>query len=91
MASYTKDPDAHLDYTIDWTAWLPDGDTIATAQILPVEGLTISNVAHNDTAVTYWASGGTVGHTYGITCRITTAHNPARVEDRTDTMRIRQR
>lgn len=29
--SYIKDPNAVLDYQWDWSAWLPDDDTIASA------------------------------------------------------------
>ena len=25
---YLKDPDAVLDYTVDWGAWLPEGDQL---------------------------------------------------------------
>lgn len=29
--SFIKDPSAVLDYTVDWTLWLPPGDTLASA------------------------------------------------------------
>ena len=28
VATFKKDPDATLDYTLDWSQWLPTGDTI---------------------------------------------------------------
>lgn len=91
MSTYVKDPDAVLDYTFDWTAWLPDSDTIITRTITPGSGITVnsSSIALTGKAVVAWLSGGTVGQTYPVTCRITTTEG--RTDDRTLYVRIQQR
>jgi hypothetical protein len=79
VSQFTKDPNALLDYTIDWTDWL-DGDTIASSSWTPDAGLTATAPSHTTTAATTWLSGGTVGATYRVTNRITTA--AGRTDDR---------
>lgn len=66
-----KDPNAVLDYSIDWTDWLGT-DNIATSTWTVPAGLT--NVTESNTAkvVTIWLSGGTAGSTYTLLNRITT-------------------
>ena len=68
----SKDPNAVLDYSIEWTDWL-DGDTIATSTWTVPAGLT--KVTDEKTAVktTAWLSGGAAGATYTLHNRITTA------------------
>ncbi|TDH48493.1 hypothetical protein E2F47_23540 [Mycobacterium eburneum] len=41
---FAKDPSAVLDYTIDWTAWLPAGDTIVSAVWTPSAGVGIGAI-----------------------------------------------
>jgi hypothetical protein len=83
-----KDPDAVLDYTVDFSAeLLASSDTIASAEVVNVVGVVVDSVVFDDTTVTAWVSGGTVrlpGQDYAsITYRITTVNNPARISDRT--------
>lgn len=85
---YVKDPDAKLDYTWDWTAWL-DGDTIASHTILPVAGITVESSGDTDQIVTAWISGGQIGVLYNLTCRIVT--NGGRTDDRTISILVRSR
>lgn len=67
-----KDPDEVLDYEVDWTARL-DGDTIVTSTWPTVPaGITKDSDSHTATQSTIWLSGGTLGATYDLTCRITT-------------------
>lgn len=83
------DPDATLDWTFDWTAWLADGDTITSHHLIP-DGITISQHAHTATTVTTWLSDPTPGKTWAsVTCRITTAQG--RTDDRTLQLRIENR
>jgi hypothetical protein len=82
-----KDPDAVLDYNLDFTAELDAvNDTIATA-VVEVDGVVLDSVTHTDKVVTAWVSGGTVrlsGEPYAsATFRITTVNSPARINDRT--------
>lgn len=83
IASFAKDPDAILDYTLDWSAWLDaaGGDTILTsAWTLPV-GIASVGDTKSLTQTTIWLSGGTAGTGYAILNRITTVGG--RTEDRT--------
>lgn len=87
MASFKKDPDAVLDYTFDWTAWLlPLLDTIVTATFIPDTGLTVQSQSHTTTTATAFVAGGAVGTSMNLTCRITTAGG--RTDDRTIVLKI---
>lgn len=66
-----KDPDDVLDYTINWAKFL-DQDTIATSTFTVVSGITKDGESNTTTSSTVWLSGGTIGQTYQISCRITT-------------------
>ena len=84
----TKDPDATLDYEIDWEPLL-SGDTIAS--VVWVIDAELTSVAETNTTTTakIWLSGGTVGSRHSAVCRITTAGG--RVDDRTLTLTITNR
>jgi len=75
-----KDPDAVLDYTIDWGEWLGE-DTIAASDWTISEGISGGAASKTETAVTIWLSGGEAGKTYTIHNRITTA--AGRINDQT--------
>lgn len=81
-ARFTKDPDATLDYGIDWTNWLETGDSIASSAWEVPTGLTLTSQSNTNNKTLVWLSGGTVGTTYTVRNRITTASTPPRVEDR---------
>ncbi|WP_458796501.1 phage fiber-tail adaptor protein [Mycobacteroides abscessus] len=83
LGKFKKDPQAVLDYTVDWSAWLsPAGDTItdATATASPA-GLSVDSTTTTTDEVTVWLSGGTAGSSYMVTVHITTAGG--RQDDRT--------
>jgi hypothetical protein len=67
-----KDPDAVLDYCIDWGDWLGD-DQITTSNWAVSPGITASGASKTETTVTIWLSGGEAGETYTVHNRITTA------------------
>lgn len=80
-----KDPDAVLDYALDWNAegeeWL-GADTITGTPVWTVEtGLTKDSQSNTTTTATVWLSGGTAGETYTVACKITTAGG--RTDERT--------
>lgn len=77
---FVKDPDAVLDYQVNWSTWL-DGDTIADAEWEAETGITIDSQSFTTTAATVWLSGGTASVDYNVTSRITTA--AGRIDDRT--------
>lgn len=87
--SFTKDPDAVLDYTVDWSDWLSDGETIATSEWLDVEGIVKDFDTNTDTTATVWLSGGTSPEVYVLTNRITTSDG--RGDDRSIRIRVRDR
>lgn len=83
LKKFVKDPNARLDYTIDWGAWLsPNNDTISSASV-PVApaGLTVQNTTWTATQTTTWITGGSSGQTYDVTVRINTVGG--RTDDRT--------
>jgi len=85
--SFKKDPDAVLDYTVDWTDWLlPALDTISTVTWVPDTGLTVGTTSKTASTATAFVSGGTAGQTLKLTCRITTTGG--RTDDRTITLKI---
>lgn len=69
---FLKDPDAVLDYQIDWSAWL-GSDTIATSTWTVGTGITMDGHTSTTKTATVWLSGGTVGTSYSVTNRIVTA------------------
>lgn len=90
-----KDPNAIIDYYIDWSKWLRDGDTILSSTWTVQAGLTkiadpITAVVDpfTDTVATVWVSGGTAGSSYTALNHITTAQG--RTQDRTITIRVRE-
>lgn len=79
MERYTKDPNATLDYQVDWEPWLA-GDTIATSSWTVPAGLTQNAATNTTTTATVWLSAGTAGQTYTVTNRVVTAGG--RTDDR---------
>ena len=94
LTTFIKDPNAVLDYVWDWTSWLGD-DTLATktvtvtAAVGDLTPIVVDSSAVVGPLVTVWLSGGTVGTTYPVTCRITTAGG--RTEDRTNRFIVTER
>jgi len=86
--TFTKDPNAILDYTIDWTRWLA-GDQLATSEWLVPTGLTKMADSKTASSATVWLSGGTAGQSYTVTNRITTT--AGRTEDRSFIAKVEER
>ena len=85
---FTKDPNATLDYQINWSLWLGT-DTIVTSTWVVPTGITRVSDSNGTTTTTIWLSGGTVSHDYELTNRIVTA--AGRTEDRTITIQLREK
>lgn len=79
MKKFHKDPNATLDYSINWEDWLA-GDTITTSNWTTTAGITIESDSNTATLASVWLSGGTARDNYTITNAITTAGG--RVDDR---------
>ena len=88
MNRFLKDPDAVLDYQIDWSDWL-DSDTISTSAWTVPTGLTEDSDSNTTTTATVWLSGGTAGTSYSVINHIVTA--AGREDDRTITIKCRER
>lgn len=91
LKKFIKDPNAKLDYTIDWSAWLEsNNDTISAATVPnPPSGLTVVDpVQHTSTLSTVWLEGGTAGSSYDVTVHITTTGG--RQDDRTITITCKE-
>jgi hypothetical protein len=89
MAGYLKDPEANLDYQLDWSPWLEDNEIITTSTFIATTGLTVASSSHTATTATVWLSGGTVGTSYTVTNEIITSGG--RIDDRSFTVRVEQR
>lgn len=90
MAVFKKDPNAVLDYTFDWTQWLlPMADAIASVTWVLSAGLTKVTSTNSSNTATAFISGGVVGTTESVTCRIVTAGG--RTDDRTISLKIVER
>lgn len=84
-----KDPDAILDYSIDWTEWLADvSDTISTATVT-VSGITKNTSSNTQTKVTAWLKGGIASQMPSATFQIVTAGG--RTDERTIYFNIKER
>lgn len=85
-----KDPNEVLDYVLSWVDRL-DGDTILTSAwsfaVDPDSLLIIDSESETATTTTVWLSGGTIGESYELTNRITTAGG--RTMDQTAKIKIR--
>lgn len=85
-----KDPDAVLDYVLDWTAWLADiTDTLASHTVTPDLGITLDSSTIDGNKVVAWLSGGTEGETYQVVFHIVTASG--REDDRSIFVTIAER
>jgi hypothetical protein len=81
---FTKDPDALLDYAVDWTDWLQtDAFTdyiILSVWIVP-SGITKFSDSNTSTISTIWLMDGTNDKTYEVVNRIDTSLG--RINDQT--------
>ena len=88
ITTFVKDPDATLDYTLDWSDYL-GGDEIATSAWVVPEGLTKVSESSTTTLATVWLSGGAAFTTYRVTNRVTTVGG--REDDRSVLIQVRER
>ncbi len=84
IEAFKKDPNAKLDYTFDWSDWMPTGDTI-TASAFTIETISgdasplisssspAESFSASSSTTTLWLEDGTAGNTYVVTNQITTS------------------
>ena len=88
-STFKQDPQAQLDYKVDWSAWLGVGETITTSSWVLDPGITQGTPApasHDNTSATIWLSGGVAGTTYNVTNHIATS--AGRINDRSISVHI---
>lgn len=88
--SIPKDPDATLDYTIDWSDWLADGEAIVNSS-WTLDGVTSVNASFTTTTATVFVRGGTNETIASMTNRVTTNNTVPRIDERTILLPIRHR
>lgn len=91
LETYPKDPDAKLDYIVDWSKFL-GADTIATSAWMVPSGITKSTspaATNTTTTATIWLEGGTAGTSYDIINSIVTA--AGREDDRTFRVTVKEK
>ena len=75
----TKDTEAQLTYTFDWSQWLPTNDTISTVEYSVAArrndpaAMVIENSGKTDTQTYVELSGGAEGKVYIVTAKVTTS------------------
>ncbi|MCF6197632.1 MAG: hypothetical protein L3J50_13130 [Emcibacter sp.] len=95
-AQFLKDPDAVLDYVIDWSV----GYLLSTEQITASSWFILPQGAVDDLAIdtmppvvsgvaTVFVSGGIAGKSYQLTNRITT--DQGRIDERSITIRVEEK
>jgi hypothetical protein len=94
IETYTKDPDAVLDYKLDWNdsskgPWLATGQTISSSTWTVPSGITKDSDTNDTTTTTITLSGGTAGNDYDLINHITT--NDSKEDDRTIRIQCRER
>lgn len=89
ISLWQKDPNAVLDWEVDWSQWLATGETITASTWTVPTGLTMQSNTFTPTAATVWLSGGTVGNDYVVTNQIAT--NAGRTDDRSITIQCLDR
>ena len=83
-------PGADLDYSVDWSAWLAAGETIAESTWEAQQGITLSRQAViGGTVASVFAAGGVAKQSYVLTNTITTS--AGRTDSRTITLRCQVR
>ncbi len=63
---------SELDYTLDWSTSLDDGDAIAESAWASDSGIVVDRKSHDDNSSTAWISGGIAGRWYTVTNTVTT-------------------
>lgn len=88
----SKDPQSTIDIPFDWTNWLADigGASLSAVDFILSAGLVSAAGIPSAVGGTLFVSGGVVGTNYSITCRITTATTPLRIEERTVVLQVKE-
>jgi len=88
MKGFVQDPQAILDYTINWAPWLGD-DTITLSTWVIESPMSSESESKTTTTTTIFVSGGDAGNNYVATNSVVTTGG--RRDDRSIEFRIRNR
>jgi hypothetical protein len=87
---FEQDPDAVLDYTLDWVDYLVEDDFIVDVAFTTSDvALVVNSENFTNTWTSVWLSGGLLAVSYSVVCHITT--DAGRQDDRTFMLTIRQK
>tara|TARA_R110000868_G_scaffold203169_1_gene450991 strand:+ start:130 stop:417 length:288 start_codon:yes stop_codon:yes gene_type:complete len=93
IKTYTKDPIAYLDFSIDWSLWLDTDETItvSTWAVTPngVDDMVLDSDITDGTINTVWVAEGIAGKDYTVTNTITT--DQSRIDERSIIITCEQR
>jgi hypothetical protein len=93
MSFYLKDPDARVDYAIEWQGGYLDGQAVAASSwsVTPTEenGLWVTETSFDLTRTGVTVEGGISGHAYRLSNRVTLSDG--RVDERSITLRVEER
>lgn len=87
--TFDKDPDATLDYAIDWSRWLTAGDSIRTSVWSAPTPLVVEAESASSTQAIVWLSGGEGGKRYTVVNTITTTNG--RKDQRSFVLNVKDR
>lgn len=68
-----KNPDDTLDYDIDFSKWLPQGDEIISVSNEVEGSVVIDSFTNTASVVKLWISGGTLGETARVSTTVVTS------------------
>jgi TRAP-type uncharacterized transport system substrate-binding protein len=89
MTIFRKDPEAVLDFAIDWSDWLQPLETIVSYVITVPTGIVKDSASEASGVITMWLSGGTAGTYYSVEVKIVT--NAGRTDERTMKISVEER
>jgi hypothetical protein len=89
MIPFTHDPDARVDYGVDWSDYLDEGESITEHEwITTGDDLTLTGESLAGAVHATFVEGGVLGRAYRITSRITTS--AGRRDDQSITLIIKE-
>lgn len=78
MKVFQKQPNDHLDYDIDLSDWLAEGDEVVSVEVEAPEGIEVTQTSIEPDRVKLWIDGGTTGNSYKLSPLI---HTQSRVKE----------
>lgn len=80
MKVFTKQPRDHLDYDIDLSGWMADGDEVKNLEVIAPDGIEVTQTGFGPDRVKVWISGGTSGQSYKFSVLIYTGSRVKEVD-----------